>query len=88
MELELARVRNWDREKERQFNSSLLVELVILELVGFQDGFEGSFGLISLSSLLVNSCQFFIVWKELARISSILEQTPLAKQDRVNENID
>ena len=50
------------REKESEANFNLLMELVILELGGVKDDFDGGFGLISLSSLLVNSCRFLIVW--------------------------
>jgi len=55
------------------------VELTTLEFGGFKDGFNGGFGIISLSSLLGNSCQFLVLWQELAIISSILQLTSLAK---------
>jgi len=58
LELELARVKHWDRERTRDANSNLLVELETFELGGFQYGFESGFGLIPLSPLLANSWQF------------------------------
>jgi len=45
-------------------------------------GFWGDFGLNPFSSLLVNSCQNLVVYQELAKITSVLEVTPLAKQDQ------
>jgi len=65
--------------REREANFNLLVKLVTLEL-GFQGGFGSDFYLISKSSLLANYCQVLVVWRELARISSILEPTLLTKQ--------
>ena len=38
LELELARVKHWDRERTRDANSNLLVELETFELGGFQYG--------------------------------------------------
>jgi len=55
------------------------MELVTLELGGFRGSYEGGFDLILEPSLLANSCLFLVIWQELARISSILEPTVVAK---------
>jgi len=59
------------------------MELSILEfkeLGGFLGGFGVWFWSKSIFFMIVSSCQIFVVWQELVRISSIHELTPLAKQ--------
>ena len=51
--------------------------MATLELDGFQDDFDGDFGLIPLSSLLANSYQFFVVWQGLARVSITCQTRPM-----------
>jgi len=56
------------------------MELKTLELGGIWGGIDSGSDPIPKSSLLANSCQFLVVWQELARISSILGLTLVARQ--------
>ena len=62
------------------------MELETLESGGFQDGFDGDFGLISKSLLLAKSYRFLIVWQELVRIRIILEIILVPKKGSVCVN--
>ena len=55
LELDLVKVKDWDRKKKRKATSNFFVKLVTLEYDEFRNGFKDGFELIPLVSLLAKS---------------------------------